>query len=680
MRTCTTLLEAVQPLASNVRVDEDDGLFFTLQIQILATLCDMIQGPNIQNQKDILESSVLSHVNRIFSSINYVTNAPQKGVSELSTTKDLNSKIALLKWEAIKLCLSLAYSVLEPDVPKRMLAFFDVSNFFTQMVNIAEIIGIIEDSDVSSEAERVKLHESLHAEGYKERLRTEMLGYWHLLRYLKRYEDGDEVSKTLKRVKEEHHHLYTYAESHTCSVEINRPLCLDKSGLTLEAKDDGKTVKHIEKVYFPVSEHMRSLVDSNGFKFYWKNIIWNLPHTKTKLKHKTFVSEMRKTLAMATWLQQLASHEVGSFLMRKREHLRSTQLRVAWLITVLILTFYGLPIDPNDGKILVDGRYQIGMQRTLPPAGYHTEIYPYINMTSDPLDTGKTKGSILHSVDESLEFRLRLTNRWSDPAGWRHFPEARYVVYIFGLLHMLLSVLRLVAYLVIEFPLTCFAEDSDKKEEERGGGKVIDKHAGSVRSLLFSMLKVGLLAAKDRMLKTLCIVDADHHAFDFDDHDSRKKHMRQRHGVVAMPKAEKKQLTLQGMRNQSLIELFKKDAQDVSKSNKQWLQKLEPPPKKDSCLKIFGRMIGFFEIENDEQMKEYYKTVVPRQWPLLYLMLLLSTSLLGIWSSPFYFVVCLLDQFRSRCVGSSIFSFLLASVPCVEDFLHTLIFLFLRQR
>ena len=156
--------------------------------------------------------------------------------------------------------------------------------------------------------------------------------------------------------------------------------------------------------------------------------------------------------------------------------------------------------------------------------------------------------------------------------------------------------------------------------------------------------------------------------------------MRQRHGVVAMPKAEKKQLTLQGMRNQSLIELFKKDAQDVSKSNKQWLQKLEPPPKKDSCLKIFGRMIGFFEIENDEQMKEYYKTVVPRQWPLLYLMLLLSTSLLGIWSSPFYFVVCLLDQCRSRCVGSSIFSFLLASVPCVEDFLHTLIFFFLRQR
>ena len=645
VRACTTLLEAVQPLASSVNWDKDNTPFFKLQIHLLATLCDMIQGPNIQNQKDILESSALSHVNRMFSSIKYIKFVPRLEADPRAamTAKHLNSVIALLKWEALKLCLAFFDSVLDPEIPKRMLAFFDVSNFITQMLSTAAVLGLIADSDCKSNAaERIKLCESLHAKGYRERLRTEMLAYYHLLRYFKRYEEVDEVSKKLKLFKYQHPKLYTYLKTHTCIVEISRALCLDKTGVPVTVdKDDGKADKHIEKVFFPVSEHMALLVKSTGFKLQWKKLIWDLPHTKVKLKHSQLVSKMRKTLAMATWLEHVASSDVGSFLIRKREVLRGVQLRLSILITALILIFYGIPIDPNDGEILVGGDFHMGLlARARSPAGYTVSDYPYSNRTSGPLDKGKTKGSVLHYVDESLEFRMHLTSRWSDPAGWRYFPEARYLVYILGLLHMLLSLLRLVAYVVLEFPLTFFAEDSDTEaeQEEVGDEEEADASSRSLRKRLYSTLKAGASAAY-----TLLLEDEGADAFDVDDNDSRRVQQRQRHGVVAQTQAKKPQ--------NAAKQSEEKDAQD---SSQQRVSDIEPapPPEKGACLQIFGRMLRLLDVK-----------VIKRQWELLYLMSLLSTSLLGIWSSPFYFVVCLLDHFRTRCVGRE--GFVLFDACCV---------------
>jgi len=303
--------------------------------------------------------------------------------------------------------------------------------------------------------------------------------------------------------------------------------------------------------------------------------------------------------------------------MRKHEAFRIAQLRICILITVLLLLYYGLPIDPNDGGILVDGTFQMGLYaRGRPPAGYYVSAYPYANMTSDPTGLGKTKGSALQMVDESLEFRLLLTDRWHDPYGWRYFPQGRYIIYTLGALHVLLSVLRLVAYLVLEFPLMYLAddEDDDNADVNVGTAKVDKKNA---RHRTTSVLKKGGKAVRNWILHTLCCVDADEDQHDVEDQDKmsrRKKQQHLSHHIQSFhtPVRAAKQAVA-------------KDPQDV---NKDRLAELEAPPDKAMCLQIFGEMLGLSSWK-----------ALKRQWPAFYLMGLLSISLLGILSSPFYFVV-----------------------------------------
>ena len=45
---CTDLFGAVQPLANNLSSNRDPTPFLVLETQLLATLCDMSQGPNLQ--------------------------------------------------------------------------------------------------------------------------------------------------------------------------------------------------------------------------------------------------------------------------------------------------------------------------------------------------------------------------------------------------------------------------------------------------------------------------------------------------------------------------------------------------------------------------------------------------------------------------------------------------------
>jgi len=425
VRACTTLLGAVQPLANNIAGEKDPSSFLVLQTQLLATLCDMVQGPNLENQKEILASSALFDVNRIFSSIKYIQydmlgvrtsvdaaltldnsthhshsvlgrdstqeqqmrnsrefvasahTDPTRKSTSMQYIVHLNTLIELLKMEALKLCLAFFDSVLDPEIPTRMLGFFDVSNLVSQIVTNGELLGLTSDKKSSTKSQRRALKEDhdrlvgLFSEGYEQRLRTEMLRHYHLLRYLKYYEQGDQVSAQLKRIKDVLPVLYTYLKCHTTCAEVSRALSLDASGhQMIVGKDDGNDIKHVERVFFPVSEHMVSLVESKGFKVQWHKILWDLPHTKQNEKHKQLISKMRQTLAMAQWLQTVATNRLGHFLMRKHEAFRIAQLRICILITVLLLLYYGLPIDPNDGGILVDGTFQMGLYaRSRPPAG-----------------------------------------------------------------------------------------------------------------------------------------------------------------------------------------------------------------------------------------------------------------------------------------------------------------------
>jgi hypothetical protein len=148
-----------------------------------------------------------------------------------------------------------------------------------------------------------------------------------------------------------------------------------------------KNKKQVDKVFFPVSEGMVRLVESKGFKVKWHDVIWNLPHTKLDEKHTELIAKMRHTLARATWLQTVAATTFGRFLVRHQETLRIVQFRLSILITLCLVVFYGLPVDPNSGELLADGKYHPGPihygGRSRPPAGYTMNIpYPYANQTS----------------------------------------------------------------------------------------------------------------------------------------------------------------------------------------------------------------------------------------------------------------------------------------------------------
>ena len=404
LRACTTLIGAVQPLTSNVVSDKDPTPFLVLQTQLLATVCSMSQGPNILNQREILQSSVLFDVNRIFSSVSYIVNDTSRrssnpsddvsthAPSESQTSSDvkhLNSLIGLLRIEAIKLCLSFFDSVLAPDVPTSMIGFFDISNLFAQLLVNAEILGLSPEYSNSKKAQSKseKAHwDSLFTRGYRAHLRTEMLLYYHLLRYFKYYEDGDEVSRHLKVLKQKHPTLLAYLKKHSYSVEVARYISVDASGVPSVVDREDSCKKQVDKVFFPVSEHMVELVESKGFKVKWHDLIWELPHTKPDDKQKEFVAKMRCILAMATWLQTVANSAFGHFLIRKQELLRIVQLRVSIVITLLLILAYGLPVDPNDGKLVANGTWHPGPYRSRPPAGYSiTSPYPYVNFTSGML-------------------------------------------------------------------------------------------------------------------------------------------------------------------------------------------------------------------------------------------------------------------------------------------------------
>ena len=402
---------------------------------------------------------------------------------------------------------------------------------------------------------------------------------------------------------------------------------------------------------------MVGLIESKGFKVKWHKVIWDLPHTKKEEKHKKFIWKVRHTLAMATWLERVATNSLGRFLIRKQEMLRIIQLRISILITVMILIFYGLPVDPNSGDLVANGTWQMGeLARSRPPAGYKVHPYPYSNLTTDPEGRGRTAGTVLHNIDNSLKFRMLLIDRWEDPDGWSFFKDDKRIIYALGAVHVLLSLLRLIAYLVLEFPLTYLADDY--QEDEAPAPKVLNPTTNLKRGLRHKMWSVSSRCARAMekfVLRTICCVDVDEEAEDNDENEQRqpsgpkhrhslrsKAHLGQTHKMNSDPG---------------------KDAQEMSRRR---LQELAPPPDQATCLPLFGNML------NNTDWR-----VMKRQWPGVYLMFFLTLSLLGIWTSPFYFVVCLIDHFRSsQAEGADVFEALYIGSPrLIRSFSFGVIFL-----
>lgn len=173
------------------------------------------------------------------------------------------------------------------------------------------------------------------------------------------------------------------------------------------------------------------------------------------------------------------------------------------IITLFLLTIYGIPVDPNTGEVLSPeplssltvritmtsrgrGLYSSKTQPRPSPthiwpsfldafpyfslpkqvfgggtffpyrsqaAGYSDEPYPFAAQTSDPSGMGATYGSNLHMIDLSLRYRISLKTRWESPYEWMFWPNGRYVVSALAALHTFFVCISSAIFLWQDLPL-----------------------------------------------------------------------------------------------------------------------------------------------------------------------------------------------------------------------------------
>jgi hypothetical protein len=61
--------------------------------------------------------------------------------------------------------------------------------------------------------------------------------------------------------------------------------------------------------------------------------------------------------------------------------------------------------------------------------------------------------TVMRFSDLSIMFRISLHNRWEDDAQWAFAPSVRKVVFLLGAIHVTLSLLKCLSFLILDFPL-----------------------------------------------------------------------------------------------------------------------------------------------------------------------------------------------------------------------------------
>jgi hypothetical protein len=201
-------------------------------------------------------------------------------------------------------------------------------------------------------------------------------------------------------------------------------------------------------MFFPVSCRM-AVVESTQFRARFKDMILALPRDNAQEKGRHFVRQIRGMLRRLEWLDLCYEHKATAWLMDVAPQLNMMRLVVAILITFLLIFFYGIPMDPNTHEPLADGSYYGIVKRP----GYQDRPYPFANLTSDPHGIGRMYSTVMRASDLSIMFRMSLHNRWQDDPQWAYAPTVRKLVFLLGAIHVMLSLCKCLAFLVLDFPL-----------------------------------------------------------------------------------------------------------------------------------------------------------------------------------------------------------------------------------
>ena len=217
-----------------------------------------------------------------------------------------------------------------------------------------------DDAPVSSLKESGLLKNSRYWATYG-LLRREVTRMYELIQYLARYDDSGNVSVLLNQFSSEHKGISDYLKTHVGSVDIVRTVRASEWTLKpagASSVEEEATETHVHEKQYTVSEHIAKLIESNHFRKLWLEMIYSLPLDNPEEKFAVIMDAIQDVTAMATWMHYLNENSpVMRCIIKHRETLRSMPLYLALAITMLLTVFYGIPMDPNTGNVVGDGRF-----------------------------------------------------------------------------------------------------------------------------------------------------------------------------------------------------------------------------------------------------------------------------------------------------------------------------------
>lgn len=122
------------------------------------TTQELVQGPNLLNQSELVSTTFFSTVNRMLSTVSYLDLPNSHGTVEgLSvggvSTNDLN---CWLKSSVVSCCLSSMEGATTSRIPRRILGFFELRNIESQIIQCGELLGFAGQKFVGGVSHRLK--------------------------------------------------------------------------------------------------------------------------------------------------------------------------------------------------------------------------------------------------------------------------------------------------------------------------------------------------------------------------------------------------------------------------------------------------------------------------------------------------------------------------------------------
>lgn len=362
LRKCIDFIETIQVLLFD-SLAFNTGSLAILCMQVVETISETVQGPNLHNQKYLLSSKFLAVVNRVLSTLMYV---PLQGSmrcvkGEKFSVSDLK---CWLKTSLLNCCHAILEGVGDAKRSSRALEFFELRNFESQIVTMGQLLGLVDvdkngygpamghrryssrssvnifsttfrllkqGSSSESLSTRIDqtsktsgstgLSSTMHfAKGWEHAIERELFATYFLVVVMGEHDESGAVADWLSSLEKAHPKLYKHLVSHSSHVEI--------------ARSSGELAGVVEKVYFCIDQQVLDLTSNIDFRERTQKYIFGVPRGNPVEKARVFLSKSKKVLHTVSILSEIATSDrfgLTRFLSQRRDLVDSTARRFACL-------------------------------------------------------------------------------------------------------------------------------------------------------------------------------------------------------------------------------------------------------------------------------------------------------------------------------------------------------------